>query len=139
MTQEEKNILLEDLVTRLPYRVKFPIQGKDKVLYESIGDIHDTINGWTVNYHPIEEIKPCLRSMSSMTGEEKEELLAIIGNKVNIICEQLKNNDYGIKEGKYHFNSTLELEFLLSHHFDFKNLIEKGLALEAPEGMYNVK
>ena len=28
------------------------------------------------------------------------------------------------------------MDWLLSHHFDFRGLIEKGLALEAPEGMY---
>ena len=28
------------------------------------------------------------------------------------------------------------IDFLLSHHFDFRGLIQMGLALEAPEGMY---
>ena len=30
-----------------------------------------------------------------------------------------------------------QLDYLISHHFDYCGLIEKGLALEAPEGMYN--
>jgi hypothetical protein len=32
---------------------------------------------------------------------------------------------------------TLEtFDWLNAHHFDYRGLIEKGLALEAPEGMY---
>ncbi len=30
-------------------------------------------------------------------------------------------------------------DFIYQHHLDDRGLIEKGLALEAPEGMYNVK
>ena len=28
------------------------------------------------------------------------------------------------------------IDWLNAHHFDYRGLIEKGLALEAPEGMY---
>ena len=31
------------------------------------------------------------------------------------------------------------LDYILSHHFDYRGLIEKGLALEAPEDMYKTK
>ena len=31
------------------------------------------------------------------------------------------------------------IDWLNSHHFDYRGLIKKGLALEAPEGMYNIK
>jgi hypothetical protein len=31
------------------------------------------------------------------------------------------------------------IDWLNAHHFDYRGLIEKGLALEAPEGMYNTK
>ena len=35
---------------------------------------------------------------------------------------------------------TLEtFDWLNAHHFDYRGLIEKGLALEAPEGMYKTK
>ena len=30
------------------------------------------------------------------------------------------------------------IDWFLEHHFDHRGLIEKGLAIEAPEGMYNV-
>lgn len=57
--------------------------------------------------------KPYLRPLSSMTDEEKEEL----GN-----CE----------------NSVQRTDFFYSHHIDCRFMIEKGLALEAPEGMYKI-
>ena len=31
----------------------------------------------------------------------------------------------------------VQTDWLNKHHFDYRGLIEKGLALEAPEGMYN--
>ena len=37
------------------------------------------------------------------------------------------------------WNTSKVIIWLLEHHFDFMNLIPKGLALEAPEGMYNNK
>jgi hypothetical protein len=30
-------------------------------------------------------------------------------------------------------------DWLNAHHFDYRGLIEKGLALEAPEGMYKTE
>lgn len=45
------------------------------------------------------------------------------------------------EENEYYDMKTMlsYFEFLNSHHFDYHGLIEKGLALEAPEGMYNFK
>ena len=36
-------------------------------------------------------------------------------------------------------NLSEYLDWMHSHHFDYRGLIEKGLALEAPEGMYKEK
>ena len=35
--------------------------------------------------------------------------------------------------------NTFNVDFCLAHHFDYRGLIEKGLALEAPEGMYKTE
>jgi hypothetical protein len=60
--------------------------------------------------------------MSSMTDEEE--------NKYNSLNAYEKGT----------FPHTEEaFDWLLANHFDFHNLIEKGLALEAPEGMYEEK
>lgn len=140
MNKEEKSLLLIDLSARLFYHVRCKIWLKDGTTEEGFLDLEHNYKDVLLDafyYNKIKDIKPYLRSMDNMTEEEKEELLEIVEKESDIVCEQLKNNDCGIKEGKYHFNSVLELYFLLSHHFDFRGLIPKGLALEAPEGMYN--
>ena len=38
----------------------------------------------------------------------------------------------------YSFCSKI-IDWLNKHHFDYRGLIEKELALKAPEGMYNIK
>ena len=65
---------------------------------------------------------PYLRQWSSMTNEERDELGII--NRMYV-----SSHDYGV-----FYQSQ---DFLNSIHLDYRGLIEKGLALEAPEGMYN--
>ena len=76
--------------------------------------------------------------MSSMTEEEKKELKADTCpegtgyfDEKYLICPM---SHYG-EQISYDFMSVI-LEWLNSHHFDYRGLIGKGLALEAPEGMY---
>ena len=144
MTPEERQLLLKDLCTRLPYGVKventsfsepqihtlFGRVSDDEFLmletYKSVGgedyrrvtdDVHYT--GY------LENIKPYLRPMSSMTEGEILEFIRIgdsilrIGEKKSICILSLK-----------------QMDWLNAHHFDYRGLIEKGLALEAPEDMY---
>ena len=88
---------------------------------------------------PVTKIKPYLRPMSSMTEEEKNELhnnseekwanaldfslSPVSGGEVNVELESIAE--------------AAEIDWLNAHHFDYRGLIEKGLALEAPEGMYS--
>lgn len=83
------------------------------------------------------KVKPYLRSMKTMTEEEKDELYRVLKDETDMILKQLQTGDCGIPDGKYHFNSQLQLDFCLRHKFDMFGLIPKGYALEAPEGMYN--
>ena len=111
MTQEEKQLLIKDLCARLPYGVKF--QGEDSNVYTL-----DAANYFALQVEDM-VFKPYLRPMSSMTEEEK-----------------IKRS-YFIKEVNKYFWIDGLLDFYLSHHFDYRGLIPIGLALEAPEGMYN--
>lgn len=121
MTQEEKELLLKDLCARLPYGIKvcYRISNKDNPIIE-------TLSGHMLDYfneNSIVEVKPYLRSLSSMTEEEENEYQDIVqndGNWVNLLSQNLMN-------------------FFNKHHFDYRGLIEKGLAIEAPEGMYDIK
>ena len=121
MTQEQKELLLKDLCARLPYEVivKYKSREKEgnvKITSGNIGYVAELGNGWW------KECKPYLRPMSSMTEEERVEYLSE--------CD--KDTDVSVLDGRYHGN-----DWLNTHHFDYRGLIEKGLALEAPEGMYN--
>ena len=118
MTQEEKELLLRDLCARLPYGVI--IKHKDEH-GRSIDARLVGYNGDWFNYYiddlcfhlKIHEFKPYLRPIHKLTKEELEEL------------EFLTDSDY--------------VDYCNKHHIDYRNLIPKGLALEAPEGMYNIK
>ena len=120
MTEQEKQLLLEDLCARLPYGVRtctyIPhIEGGGETIERTLDSITiDELHGSSL--YPNE--KPYLRPMSSMTEEERNEY----------------NNIY---QCRCHEKSAIRLTTLCySHHLDINGLIEKGLALEAPEGMY---
>lgn len=97
MTQEEKELLFKDLCARLPYNVK---------CYNSKyrSDLAEEIICITVNYnHPciqlgtylykLEQVKPYLFPLSSMTEEEKEEYCQlqqrIIYNSKGVVNEDV--------------------------------------------------
>lgn len=129
MKQEDKELLLKDLSARICYSVKckialyktaFNVLGivEDKVKLDS--PVYDEGDDWW----EVTEVKPYLRSMSSMTEEEKKKL-------GEISCEGNIEHKYGI-----FYRSQ---DYLNSIHVDYRGLIEKGLALEAPKDMYNIK
>lgn len=123
MTQEEKQLLLQDLCARLVYGIMlnidyYDLQGdgklknRDVILsYGNIGYCSDNTN-WI-------SVKPYLRPLSSMTEEEEDEWWEF-DNKNTIV----ETHSYSI-------------DWLNAHHFDYRGLIEKGLAIEAPKGMYD--
>ena len=120
MTQEDKELLLKDLCGRLPYGVKVQWVTETTELIGIIEDIAQV--GYDINDYDvaaIEDIKPYLRPMSSMTEEEENEWMKL-----------------GFKVLKKGVSSIIEYDWLNDHHFDYRGLIEKRLAIEAPEGMY---
>lgn len=136
MTQEEKQLLLKDLCARLPYGVicNDNRHGSGRVTYVDItpDDIEQKNDKVVVYYFDFDECgelkncKPYLRPMSSMTEEEKKEY-----------CDL---QDKFLCSSQYPVTDAYDLfDWLNAHHFDYRGLIEKGLALEAPEGMYKTK
>ena len=84
---------------------------------------------------------PYLRPMSSMTEEEREELEHLseeyFGKALDKqIQESLSSSNRNESKILECIASSVIVDWLNAHHFDFRGLIEKGLALEAPEGMY---
>jgi hypothetical protein len=119
MTQEEKELLLKDLSARLPYEVKVQYNNEIynvdyiSVLYEEVKlDIPDN---YTVG---ISEIKPYLRPMESMTEEETDEF-----QQLDTECDKMPTFDYVSIE---HYRI---FDWLNAHHFDYRGLVPKGLAI----------
>ena len=147
MTQEEKQLLLKDLCGRLSHFENWvQYDGKDYVV---IGYGHGRVSllpslfSSAVGPCPlVEEVRPYLRPMSSMTEEEFIELK----NYSELIWEdntlELSNYnghkclDFWLEECPAYV-VILVFDWLNAHHFDYRGLIDKGLAIEAPEGMYN--
>ena len=134
MTQEEKQLLLKDLCARLPYGLQIHIINDDYEAFQS-GEFDNTLR-----YHHLEpfvcyriEIKPYLRPLSSMTEEEYKEYDRATDLDVEDSSETLRENlkaKSRVRVSKWYHGT----DWLNAHHFDYRGLIEKGLALEAPEG-----
>ena len=138
----EKEFLLKDLSARLPYGVICTDNRHGASKVTEVDIVSEVIYFVDVDeYVEIKNCKPYLRKLSSMTEEEKAELLSLVNEETKNVIEQLKTNNCGIEEGKYHFNHLLELDWLNKKMFayrtiDGKDMFELGLALEAPEEMY---
>ena len=138
MTQEEKQLLLRDLCARLPYGVKIQtwygeIITSDLNTFPYSTEEMDNEGMWD----QLNNFKPYLRPMSSMTDKEKDELYTAMDWYGEI---DEAGNVYTKGQEKVYRETFYEYtDWLISHHFDFRGLIEKGLALEAPEDMYKTE
>ena len=136
MTQEEKSLLLQDLCARLPYHTIVSIGEEDLELVKV-----DILNGLVYIFSEsflefdVFKIKPYLRPMSSMTEDEKRQYKELCDEDIYALT-YVQIVHPGLK---YKTSCYRSIDWLNKHHFDYRGLIEKGLALEAPEGMYNIK
>lgn len=123
MTQEDKQLLLKDLSARMQYNVQV-LADIDKTFEGGVISTLKVINlkkDWVelqsvLTPFKFDEIKPYLRPMSSMTEEEKVEY-----NKIMFQSE------------RYDSCYATDIDWLNAHHFDYRGLIEKGLAIEVTE------
>ena len=131
MKTEDKELLLKDLCARLPYEVCVELSNHHLVKHiYSIKSI-SMENGWTTGVlecagrkkiysAKIEDVKPYLCPMSSMTEEEQKEY-----------HKTFRAEPYG--NGYVYVESVKSFDWLNAHHFDYRGLIDKGLAIEVTE------
>ena len=120
MTQEEKELLMEDLCARLPYGVQVEIQGFHSGVLRGI-DNGTVSTDKGINYL-LRYVKPYLRPLSSMTEEERKEQLDYV---CGMTFPPDPTDDRGVPfKWMQHW-----LDWLNSHHFDYRGLIGKGLAI----------
>ena len=121
MTQEDKELLLKDLCARLPYGVIVNVKGFDYDYNDKLTQIYKgvgcSIQVTTNMPYDIEQVKPYLFPLSSMTKEQKKEYAHILVMSSNLACSQL-------------IGETTQ-DWFNKNHFDYRGLIPMGLALDA--------
>ena len=108
MTKEDKMLLIKDLSSRLPYAVHVQhISGASGILHDISIRLGGSIG--------IEHFKPYLFPLSSMTDNQKQEY--------QYITERwMYDSSYSISDS---------IDWLNKNHFDYRNLIDKNLAIDA--------
>lgn len=133
MTQEDKDLLLRDLCARLPYGVKcykmtFKPELAEEVICMLRNGSHNCVQLGTFLYR-LEHIKPYLFPLSSMTEEQKEEYGKCydidLANCAKNLCDRLNGKD--TINGYPMYN---HIDWCNKNHFDYRGLIEKGLAID---------
>ena len=119
MTQEKKELLLKDLCARLPFNHLVEYKGEE---YNVLGIAHGRLvlckpfMSYTLNEHPlVEEVKPYLFPLSSMTEEQRRE------QEAYFICIK---HDMSFSICRY-------MEWCYKNHLDINGLIPMGLAIDA--------
>lgn len=134
MTQENKELLMRDLSSRIPYGVIVNVNGLFDSKLTSVSWYGEVSVEDSVGLYPISEVKSYLFPLSSMTEEQC----------YKFYCRFVENEtDYNDFK-KYYFGGCLWSKVLTSindcndiidwfhkNHFDYRGLIEKGLAIDA--------
>lgn len=143
MTQKDKELLLKDLCGRLPYGVKAKYYDPEaeRTTCDEIDDIYNTtsidhveVGIGQYGLH-LTEVKPYLFPISSMTEEQYREFYNIFPNSMHF-SHTTRNELVIYTDPEYDcdhaFESFVEMQdWLNSHHFDYRGLIGKSLALDA--------
>jgi len=141
MTQEEKQLLLKDLCTRLPYGVvvRHECEDEGKIHYTDGPLVQDNKDGWdiitTISCGIVKYgMKPYLRPMSSMTEEEFENLKEYSELKYDQLdLASFQNGAYKCLD--FYLNEVPSdavirvFDWLNKYHFDYRDLIQMGLAI----------
>lgn len=131
MSEEEFSELVSDLCARLPKGVVVKVTGDwfydEREPYDTelkVGK-SNLLNAFVAqNYGERKLIlTPYLRPMSSMTDEERDEIVKF--------TREPQKEEWTFAHRAYDY-----LDWLVARHFDYRGLIEKGLALPAKKGMY---
>ena len=136
MSQEDKELLLKDLCSRLPYGVICKCLHSNTVKATAIDTEDLSVYYFDCDeWESIEHCKPYLRSMSSMTEEEKKEMHEKLSPKGTAVYKE-----EGISTPLNHHGEWIPYEYmsriinwLLKNHFDYCGLIDKGLAIAVTE------
>lgn len=139
MLNEERDLLIKEVCARIPYNIKCKFEDK---VYDILGFAHGRVmlclpfmsNTITT---PIENIELYLLPLSSMTEEQKEELMAngLFKYKDTIANVSHFETANGIREEIYTYIDIESISYLTdyfySQYIDFNGLIDKGIVKDA--------
>lgn len=117
MLQEYKELLLKDLCARLPYGIKFLRESwnyewdQELSVIEVLEDIDKDGYINRTKVYNVEDIKPYLFPLSSMTEEQEKEWLYTLSSDYHITYDTV--------------------DWCNKNHFDHRGLIPIGLAIDA--------
>ena len=133
MTQEDKELLLKDLCARLPYGVKVLVDNKHWIDFDGRTPSKLTFdNSYRLLYvgTDLGYVKPYLFPLSrlnSLTDEQKKTL--------KVLCdwndEEADAQSILVLYQKHFVMKSDVIDWLHKNHFDYRGLIEKGLAIDA--------
>ena len=150
MKQEDKELLLKDLCARLPYGIKVKTLLKEPYTLKGLFDteyggvmgcllgkfVTNNVSPKTTNY-PLEQFKPYLFPLSSMTEEQFAELkvfadLIYESDTLELVewNDNYKTLEFWLEEVPSYCVIKV-FDWLNKNHFDYRSLIEKGLAIDA--------
>lgn len=121
MNENDKQLLLKDLSCRLTYGVKMIHIADDEqeqvTLIAIARDMITLASGYGYSSVNVEDYRPCLFPLTSMTDEQKE----------------IYNNFYvdTLRGLLTPMDAVKMIDWLNKNHFDYRGLIEKGLAFDA--------
>ena len=141
MTQEDKELLKKDLCARLPYGVKMNHIADDEHSPKTlIGVAKDMITLEGLGGYEcvdVEDYKPYLFPLSSMTEEQFVELkvfadLIYESDTLELVewNDNYKTLEFWLEEVPSYCVIKV-FDWLNKNHFDYRGLIEKGLAIDA--------
>lgn len=133
MKKEDKELLLKDICARSPYGVKVRVKNNEREReWYGVSGYDITVTADNISKLVGSNFMPYLRPLSSMTEEERKE-----SREWLMLSFDREGNRYFDGFGNVSADDILKgIDWLNSHHFDYRGLINNGLALEAPEGIY---
>lgn len=146
MEREERELLFRDLSARLPYRTKIQLTEYSELTGEKLPSETRILDYYTLGKVQAycrgvrkDEIKPYLFPLLSMSDEQAKELFDLFGISIfnSIGDDYIKINEctgitFFLNRG-FDVGTHLDklVDWLNANHFDYRGLIEKGLAIDA--------
>lgn len=127
MTQKDKELLLKDLSARLSYGVKISVNDNVETL-QGINIFDDIVEYGSFLASDIEEIKPYLFPISSLTKEQRNKFpfeLSILNAFVDEYISLFEDEELTVNY------ITEMMDCFNKNHIDYRGLIPKGLAIDA--------